>query len=105
MPINLSVCLGAVAPGGRTSRERYRVAAQRLVEWLLESHPRSSTGTLPYRPEEPNVLLVDTLGMICPLLTRYGERYEKPEAVALAKKQLREFLDHAVDARSGLPFH
>lgn len=89
----------------RTGEARYRVAAQRLVEWLLNSHVRSSSGTLPYRPEEPDVLLVDTLGMICPLLARYGLDYDHPQASALAKRQLLEFLDNAMDARSGLPFH
>jgi unsaturated rhamnogalacturonyl hydrolase len=89
----------------RTSLERYRVAAQHLVDWLLDSHPRSATDTLPYRPEEPNVLLVDTLGMICPLLARYGQLYGKPEATVMAKRQLLEFLDYGMEDRSGLPFH
>ncbi len=89
----------------RTAEDRYRVAAERLVEWLLVTHPRSPSGTLPYRPEEPNILLVDSLGMICPLLARFGREHGRPEAVALAKQQLIEFLDNAIDARSGLPFH
>jgi len=89
----------------RTGQARYRVAAQHLVDWLLDSHVRSSSGTLPYRPEEPEVLLVDTLGMICPLLARYGLEHDNLEAIALAKRQLLEFLDYAIDTRSGLPFH
>jgi unsaturated rhamnogalacturonyl hydrolase len=51
------------------------------------------------------VLLVDTLGMICPLLARYGLEQDYPEAIALAKQQLLEFLDYAMDSHSGLPFH
>jgi hypothetical protein len=47
----------------RTAEDRYRVAAERLVEWLLVTHPRSPSGTLPYRPEEPGILLVDSLSM------------------------------------------
>jgi unsaturated rhamnogalacturonyl hydrolase len=89
----------------KTGKERYLNAARSLVDWLLVKHVRSSTGTLPYRPEDPDILLVDTLGMICPLLTRYGVKHGKPEAVQLAKQQLLEFLNLGIDARSGLPFH
>lgn len=107
-PVLLSHCLVGMPLldwHERTARDRYRVAAQHLVEWLVKSHPRSLTGTLPYRPEEPNVLLVDSLGMICPLLARYGRTHNQPEAIRLAKQQLLEFLERGMDDRSGLPFH
>ena len=89
----------------QTGDARFQKAAGNLVEWLLDAHVRSPTGTLPYRPEEPDVLLVDSLGMICPLLARYGVEREMQKAVELAKLQLFEFLEHGMDPVSGLPFH
>ncbi|MCB1124887.1 MAG: glycoside hydrolase family 88 protein [Verrucomicrobiae bacterium] len=89
----------------QTSQARFRTAAEHLLEWLMKSHVRSATGTLPYRPEEPGVLLVDTLGMVCPFLARAGREFDMPEATRLARQQLLEFLDRGMDERSGLPFH
>jgi len=84
---------------------RYRKAAGAATRFLLDSHVKTPHGTLPYDPRLPSLVLVDTLPMVCPLLARYGVRFEVPEATQLAIAQLREFLADGRSARSGLPFH
>jgi unsaturated rhamnogalacturonyl hydrolase len=90
----------------RTGEVRYRRAADTLAEFLLHKHPRSKTGTLPYRPAfSRESMLTDALGMICPFLVRYGVDCDSPEALALGLAQLDEFLAYAIDPASGLPYH
>lgn len=66
--------------------------------------PRASDGCLPYRRGRDE-LLVDSVGLIVPFLVRYGVRNPASMALDLAKRQLDGFLDSAIDAASGLPFH
>lgn len=84
---------------------RYRIAADNLADFLLHKHPRSRTLCIPYRRGAPETMLVDTLGMICPFLARYGNAFSSPEAVELAVRQLEEFLCYGIDTKTGLPFH
>lgn len=84
---------------------RYRAAAGQLADFLLRELRRTSTGTLPYSAERPDVCLVDTLGMACPFLAAAGTRLARPEATELAAKQLLEFADRALDPETGLPWH
>jgi len=89
----------------RTAAVRYRRAAEAATRFLLDRHVKTPHGTLPYDSRLPSLVLVDTLPMVCPLLARYGVRFEVPEATQLAVVQLREFLAHGRSAASGLPFH
>lgn len=88
-----------------TGEQRYRRAAEAVANFLLREYPRNTGGTLPYAPDQPLVLLADTLGMVCPFLTRYGVLAGVPEAVNLATAQLAEFLERGFDRVTGLPFH
>lgn|GEM_PF-2901750 len=85
--------------------ERYLTAARSLTDFLVVTHPKTRTGTLPYSTEQPNILLVDTLGITCPFLAEAGARFKRPEASNLAATQLVEFIDRAIDPTTGLPWH
>lgn len=90
----------------RTQEEQYVLSSEKIVNFLLNEHPTSQTGTLPYRGgKSRSLLLVDTLGMICPFLARYGEKFGVREATALAVKQIGEFVRRGIDRRTGLVYH
>jgi rhamnogalacturonyl hydrolase YesR len=89
----------------RDAGPRYRTAALELTGFLLKQHPRTPTGTLPYSAGEKEVLLVDTLAMVCPFLAAAATNLARPEAADLAILQLTEFHERAVDALTGLPWH
>jgi len=84
---------------------RYRQASDAIAQFLLEVHPKTESGTLPYTSRIPSLVLVDTLAMVCPFLADYGTRFAVLEATALAVAQLDEFLDHGLSAKTGLPYH
>lgn len=47
--------------------------------------------TIPYRKGMNNIRFVDTVGLVCPFLVKYGITYNCNEAVELAEKQIREY--------------
>lgn len=79
--------------------------ADHLASFLLERHERTRSGVLPYRQPNTNNILVDTLGMVCPFLSRYDILFNCQPAISLASNQLREFIDKGISSNSGLPYH
>jgi len=88
-----------------TGNEHYQAAARQYAHFLLARHPRSRTGRLPYSAALRERMLVDTLGLAVPFLTRYGAQEHDLEATELAVRQLSEFLERAIDETTGLCFH
>ena len=87
-----------------TGEERYRHCTDVFASFLAGLN-RSTSGLIPYRKTLPSLLLVDTVGMICPFLARYGALIRKPEAINDAVAHALDIIDNAMDCRSGLPFH
>ena len=48
-------------------------------------------GTIMYRNTTHNYRYVDTIGFICPFLTKYGIEFQKEEAIHLAVSQIKYF--------------
>ncbi|MEI6561026.1 MAG: FAD-dependent oxidoreductase [Verrucomicrobiota bacterium] len=88
-----------------TGDKRYKMAADHLAELFLTALPRSSSGTLPYDKAIPELILVDTIGMICPFLARYGRVTGSNKATNLAVHQLEEFFERGIDSSTGMPWH
>lgn len=78
---------------------------ERFACFLLEKHPRTASGSLPYRPRNREDVLVDTIGMVCPFLSEYAADFNCQAAMSLAVYQIKEFLEHGISKKSGLPFH
>ena len=88
----------------RTGKDFYRTGAQKLARWLLAC-PTNKLGTLSYRVEYPDILMVDDKGMICGFLIRYGVEFGDAAALNLGVRQLHIFLQHGLNESTGLPYH
>ncbi len=83
----------------------YGDSIDRLAQFLID-HPRDKYGSLPYRPRNGSgAILVDSLGMISPFLSRYGRVRGNKVAIELAVTQIENFLKYGVDRRTLLPYH
>lgn len=71
---------------------------------FLQSTNKDSAGSVMYRQETAAAFL-DTIGMICPFLARYGSEYGDERAIELAMQQFRAFFKYGFDEESGLPYH
>lgn len=80
-------------------------ALQELAEYALH-YPTDEIGSFPYRAAQGNgYVFVDSIGLACPFLYRYGELYDRQEMMELAVKQIVNFLAYGMDAATGLPYH
>ncbi|MFC1762296.1 glycoside hydrolase family 88 protein [Planctomycetota bacterium] len=76
-----------------------------INKFILDFHIRTEGGLIPYRKHQPSILYIDTLGMICPFLARYGYKFNSKECQDIAFQQLYDFYKNAIDHKTGLPFH
>lgn len=80
-------------------------AIGRLAEFLIYEHKKTSEGILPYRQTNPDHVLVDTIGMICPFLAKYGLLFDNEAATRLAIDQILKFIENGFSNQSGFPYH
>lgn len=55
--------------------------------------------------QSKKVYIVDTLGMVCPFLIRYGNLFNQEASIKLAFEQLQYYTYHGLDKDSNLPSH
>lgn len=84
-------------------KEAYKPVIDKVAESIC--HNLKEDGTIAYRQENHDIRMVDTIGMICPFLARYGARYGKDEMIGLALKQIKEYVRHTVLENRFLPAH
>ncbi len=90
---------------GSTKEERYRKACDELASYFISYSARHS-GLVPYiAHKDEELMLIDTIGLMCPFLAQYSKMTGKPEALDLAIRQIDEFMAHSIDFKSGIPFH
>lgn len=88
-----------------TGDDRYKKAADAMVDFLFH-HETDGTGSMPYRPKQNNdFIFADGIGMVCPFLCKYGRTYGNMNAVNLAVRQILNFMEYGMDAKTGLPYH
>ncbi len=85
--------------------ERYRQAIEQLAVYSF-IYPVNETGSFPYREDQDrNRIFVDSVGLACPFLYRYGVFCGRQEAMEQSVKQIVNFLAYGMDASTGLPYH
>lgn len=101
-------CLAAdgAHDGGRMQKaELYREGVEKLAAYAL-AYPVDEMGSYFYRAAQDNgYIFVDSIGLVCPFLYRYGAVFGKKEAQAAAVKQIVNFLAYGMDGITGLPYH
>ena len=81
--------------------EKYKFTADYYFEKLMELK-EEKLGIVYYRKNE-SIDFVDTIGMICPFLVRYGATFNNQSARELAKNQLKYYINKGLDLDSSLP--
>lgn len=60
---------------------------------------------IPYRNSNKELILIDTLGMICPFLMRYSYYSKDMRYYKIAVNQLKDFINNGIDKESYFPYH
>lgn len=62
-------------------------------------------GYIPYNAGIPDIVFVDTIGMVCPFLIKYASVYNDYQYVDIAIKQIAQYYKLGFDEKTKLPFH
>lgn len=73
--------------------------------WQLMLDLKGEHQTVAYKKKNAKYRFVDTIGFICPFLVEYGQKFNVPEAVDLAIKQIEEFNQFAMLNDTFMPCH
>ena len=73
--------------------------------WTLLLGLKGTQATVSYKHHTQAYRFVDTIGFICPFLVEYGQKFNVPEAVDLAIKQIEEFNQYALLGDTFIPCH
>lgn len=87
----------------RIGKSTLRPAMDYVADFLMDLSEKYDI--IPYNTAIPDIKFVDTLGMVCPFLVKYGVTYSRPECVETAVKQIKFYYEKGFDKKSGLPFH
>lgn len=82
---------------------QYRLAFDETYQMLLSL--KGEDGTVAYKNHVRQYRFVDTIGFICPFLVSYGLKFQIPEAVDLAVKQITEFQKYGMMEQLHIPCH
>lgn len=85
------------------SIDKFKPALDEVLDLILNH--KGEDGTVCYRNFMPYIRFVDTIGFICPFLTYYGQKFNKPEYVDLAILQIKKYIDVAFLKDKWLPAH
>jgi len=86
-----------------TKKQKIKPAMDKTAKMLLGLAEKY--GTVPYKLNVPNIRFVDTVGMICPFLIKYGVEYGCDEAIKTAWKQIEEYCLYGLHPSQNLPVH
>ena len=81
----------------------HELFAENVIKYVLTN--MSEEEIVLYKAYAKETAFVDTLGFICPFLTKYGIVTDQIEYVDLAKKQILWYLEYGTEDKIFLPFH
>ena len=85
------------------NHQEYKPVYDRAYQLILDLV--GTDGTVAYKKNSTNYRFVDTIGFICPFLVLYGLKFDKPEAIDLAVKQITKFNENGMLNDHFVPCH
>lgn len=86
-------------------RSKLRSAADGIYQYLMGA-ARDSEETIVYNADRSSCnVFADGIGQTSMFLAAYANAFGDADARKMAKSQLKNFLKHGMDERSGLPYH
>lgn len=101
--VDLTMLAFAILSSPVSDKQKIKPAMDSTAKTLFDLAERY--GTIPYNNSVPDVRFVDTVGMICPFLFKYGLEYDCERAIETAKRQIVEYMDFGIHPEQKLPVH
>lgn len=87
----------------KIDKEAVKPAMDYVAGFLKESAGEEKL--IPYSEFAPDMLFVDTIGLVCPFLIKYAIVYDSPEYIEIAINQIKQYHVFGFDKETRLPFH
>lgn len=87
-----------------TKNEKYKKSLHSIFEYLF-NYQKKHNNSFPYRESKENIVLIDSVGMICPFLCRYGKYFKNKLAIDLAINHIINYFKKGFDSVTNLPYH
>jgi len=87
----------------QTEKKEYLEMVENIVKFI-DNHKKDNLDSLPYSPSGDKIF-IDSLGMICPFLCRYGYLTNQTKYIDLAIAQILNFCEFGFDNDSKFPYH
>ncbi len=100
--VDYSMLAYAILSNSLTDKDFVKPAMDSMANFLTDKF--NSYGSIPYSGDE-NHRYVDTIGMVCPFLMKYGVTYNYPEKIKIATDLIKEYAREGVNDSYGLPVH
>ena len=82
---------------------KYKPALDETWQMILDL--KGEDGTVAYKNHVRQYRFVDTIGFICPFLVSYGLKFNIPEAIDMALKQITEYERYGMMEQEDIPCH
>ncbi|MEI6578078.1 MAG: glycoside hydrolase family 88 protein [Eubacteriales bacterium] len=101
--IDIAMLAFAVLSSPASDKQKIKPAMDNTAKMLLSLSEKS--GTVPYNNSLTDVRFVDTIGIICPFLIKYGIVYQREKTILLAIRQIEEYIITGIHPDLKLPVH
>jgi unsaturated rhamnogalacturonyl hydrolase len=88
----------------KTSDEKYKIAAETLVE-QMENHPRTKSNGFWHKNSYPWQMWLDGIYMASPFLTKYAQLFNEPKWFDEVTFQIQLIYEKTLDEETGLLYH
>ncbi|MCR4787649.1 MAG: glycoside hydrolase family 88 protein [Lachnospiraceae bacterium] len=87
-----------------TGQDKYKKGIDAIARFVF-SHETDDYGSLITYPERKDKMIyADSIGMLCPFLSKYGERYNNINAMNLAVVMIQNYMQYGMDEKLMLPY-
>lgn len=87
-----------------TEDEKYDLAIKKIIHQIYQ-YPCDSQGSISLYRERPGDITIDSIGLLCPFLCRYGVVYNDQNAIELAARHIENYMEYGIDQSTLLPYH
>ncbi len=87
-----------------TGQDKYKRGIDAIANFIF-SHDTDDYGSLISYPERKDkMIFADSIGMLCPFMAKYAERYNDMNAMNLAVVMIQNYMSYGMDEKLMLPY-
>ncbi|MCR4990572.1 MAG: glycoside hydrolase family 88 protein [Lachnospiraceae bacterium] len=87
-----------------TGQDKYKKGLDKIMKYLFSIETDDFGSVITYPERKDKMIYADSLGMICPFLAKYGERYNDMNSTNLAVVMIQNYMNYGMEEKLLLPY-